>query len=435
MSKKITMLASVGAMLAAAPTGVIGAPRMDAAGNVESMLKEIRQELGRVSDGVRQTAEDALKQANKVGDLNAETKEAADKALNQFNTLSGTMNKLEGKLEALETRNLDLEQAIAEGGRGRGDAALSAGQEVAGSDALKAYVAGGLQGNFSMKPKAAITTAAGSGGGLIWPTEDRTPANMARQRLLIRALLMQATCESDVVHFARQTTRTNAAAPTAEGAAAPESSYGWTKATENVKKIAHVTHISEEAIADSGQLQAAIDGEMRYGLDLEEEQQMLSGDGTGENLNGLVTQATAFSAAAGLPDATRIDRLRLAMLQLTLANYATTGITLNPTDWAAIELLKDTQGRYIFGNPGAASSPVLWGADVVATPAHAAGEWMVGNFLMAATVYDRQAAEILISSEHANNFVEGMKTMKGTKRLAMAVKRSAALVTGDFTFV
>ncbi|MEN9062852.1 phage major capsid protein [Ponticoccus litoralis] len=349
--------------------------------------------------------------------------------------MSGALSKLEGKLEALETRSLDIEQTVAQGDRGRGAPEMSVGREIAESDELKAWVKGGLSGNLILKPSAAITSATGSAGGLIWPTEDRTPTNMPRQRLPIRALLFQATTDSDVVKFARQTLRTNAAAPVAEGAAAPESSYGWTQAETNVRKIAHVTHISDEALEDAGQLQAAIDGEMRYGLDLEEENQILSGDGTGQNLSGLITEATAFAAAAGLPNATRIDRLRLGLLQLALANYAATGITLNPIDWAAIELLKDTQGRYVFGDPNTLKTPMLWGADVVPTLSHSAGEWMAGNFSMAATLYDRKAAEVLISSEHGDNFVEGMKTMKASKRLAMATKRPAALVTGDFIFV
>lgn len=435
MTKMIASAASLAAMMAHAPTAVIGTPRMDAAGNVEKLLGEVKSELERVGSDVRQTAEEALKQANRVGDLNAETKAAADKALAEYNGLSGALSKLEGKLEALETRSLDIEQTVAQGDRGRGAPEMSVGREIAESDELKAWVKGGLSGNLILKPSAAITSATGSAGGLIWPTEDRTPTNMPRQRLPIRALLFQATTDSDVVKFARQTLRTNAAAPVAEGAAAPESSYGWTQAETNVRKIAHVTHISDEALEDAGQLQAAIDGEMRYGLDLEEENQILSGDGTGQNLSGLITEATAFAAAAGLPNATRIDRLRLGLLQLALANYAATGITLNPIDWAAIELLKDTQGRYVFGDPNTLKTPMLWGADVVPTLSHSAGEWMAGNFSMAATLYDRKAAEVLISSEHGDNFVEGMKTMKASKRLAMATKRPAALVTGDFIFV
>ena len=100
------------------------------------------------------------------------------------------------------------------------------------------------------------------------------------------------------------------------------------------------------------------------------------------------------------------------MLQVALNDYAATGITLHQTDWAAIELLKDTSGRYIFGDPNVLSTPRLWGLDAVATASHGLGEWMVGNFAMAATIYDRQDVEVLISSEHGNNFIEGMKSRK-----------------------
>ena len=63
-----------------------------------------------------------------------------------------------------------------------------------------------------------------------------------------------------------------------------------------------------------------------------------------------------------------------------------------------------------------------------------AGEWLVGDLMMAATLYDRSEVEVLISSEHGTNFVEDMLTMKARKRMVQAIKRGAAMVTGDFTF-
>lgn len=436
MKRAMMPAVSLAAMTLAAPAAVLGSPRMEAgAGNIEKLMGEVKSELERIGSDVRKTAEEALQQAKKTGELTAETKEKADQGLKNFHELSGALNKLEGKLEALETRNLDLEQAMAGDGRGRAGGAQSVGQELAADEALKAWVQNGAQSSITLRPQNAITSVDGSAGGLIWPTEERgAPVAIPQRRLALRALLTQATTESDVVKYAKQVLRTNNAAPTAEGGTMPESSYGWDQAEANVRKISHITHISDEALADAGQLQSAIDSELRYGLDLEEEEQILSGDGTGQNLQGMLTVATAFSAAAGLPNATRIDRLRLGLLQVALANYAANGITLHPIDWAGIELLKDTTGRYIFGNPNELRTPMLWGLDVVPTLSHSAGEWMVGNFAMASTLYDRQQNEILISSEHGTNFVEGMNTMRGTKRLALAHKRPAALVTGNFTF-
>lgn len=434
MKRMFMPAVSLLALSAAQPAAVIGAPRMDA-GNTAQLLAEVKTELARVGDQVKQTAEAALAETKKHGEMNQELKNQSDKLLTDFHGLSSAQNKLEGIMEGLESRTLEVEQMIASGGGGGKTERVTAGMEIANDERLKAYVEGGAQGSITLRPKNAITSADASGGGLIWADRETDPVGMPRRQLVIRNLMNVTTTESDVIRYTKQTLRTNAAAMVAEEGTMPESAYGWTKAETNVRKIAHITHASDEALADSGQLSGLIDGEMRYGLDLEEENQIVAGDGTGENLTGLLTDATAFSAAAGLPDATRIDRLRLGLLQVALANYAANGITIHPTDWAAIELLKDTTGRYIFGDPNTLKTPMLWGLDAVPTLSLSVGEWMVGNFFMAATLYDRQDTEILISSEHGTNFVEGMKTVRGTKRLAQANKRPAALVTGDFTFV
>jgi len=89
----------------------------------------------------------------------------------------------------------------------------------------------------------------------------------------------------------------------------------------------------------------------------------------------------------------------------------------------------------VFGNPGSPNGPALWGKPVVESNSMTVGEWLVGDFPMAATYYDRQETEITVSSEHASNFIEDMLTMKGRRRAALANKRALAMVTGDFTFV
>ena len=401
---------------------------------IEVLLKETKAELERVGSEVKTVAENALKESAKAGELSAETKSTADKALAEFHGMTKTVANLQGKIEAMETANLDLAQIVADHG-GRADQVQTLGQAMAGDEGLQNFAKLGANGSHTLKVENAITSASGSGGDLIAPDRENAVVALARRRLTIRQLLSTGTTVSNLVEYARQTTRTNNAGTVAENTARGESAYAWEKADAAVRTVSHVTHISKPALDDAGQLQALVDGEMRYGLDLEEENQILAGDGLGENLSGLITNATAFSAAAGLPDATRIDRLRLGLLQVALTDYSADGIVLNPTDWAGIELLKDTTGHYIYGNPHAASTPMLWGLDVVATQSVGVGEWLTGAFFMAATLYDRQVTEVLISSEHSDNFVKGMLTMRAEKRVALAVKRAAALVTGDFTFV
>ncbi|MBY6121820.1 phage major capsid protein [Mameliella alba] len=419
------------AMIASAPAGVLGNPRADA-GNVAQLLKDVRAEVGGLRDDVMKKAEAAVKQAEKGEALSTELKAQIDEIMPKFNEATKAQAKLEGQLEALEARTLDVEQLAASGGRG-GQAVPSAGVELGESDDLKAYIEGGLSGSLTFKPQAAITT--GDTSGAAWSERETQPVNMPRRRLLIRSLLDVVPVGSNSREYLKQTLRTDNTGMVAEGGTAAASDYGWTKADAVVRKISHVVHLSDEALADIASLQATVDGELRYGLDLKEETQILAGDGTGQNLSGLITEATAFSAAAGLPDTNRLERLRLAMLQVVLNDYAADAMVLNPTDWAAIELTKDADGRFIIGNADSPAGPSLWRLPVVESNSMTAGSWLVGAMFMAATLYDRQENEILISSEHGTNFVDGMKTMKGSKRVALAVKRAASLVTGDFTFV
>lgn len=435
--KKLMMPAiCLAAHASACPASVLVMPQNDA-GDTEEMLKKVNQKLDALNGEVKQTAEDALKQAKDAGTVSAEVKQKADKLLNEQTNLTKQVEKITNALEGIPEQMLELSQKVAEGGGSAPGGVMSLGRAVvAEEEQIKAFVANGCGGTLSINVTNAITTAAGSGGGLIFPQEERDPVRMPKRRLLVRELLSQGKTGTNLVPYRKQEVRTNAAAPVAEGGTYAASTYGWGKGEAPVRKIGHVTNVSEEAVADADLLQTEIDTEMRYGLDLEEEKQVLAGPGTGESLSGLLTEAPAFVAATGLPNATRIDRLRLAFLQIALEDYIGSGVVLSPIDWAAIELQKvgGTDGRYVFGNPHAVTTPSLWGKDVVETASMSQGEWLAGDFATAATFYDRQETEVLISSEHGTNFVEDMLTMKARKRVALAIKRGLAMVQGDFTF-
>jgi HK97 family phage major capsid protein len=182
-------------------------------------------------------------------------------------------------------------------------------------------------------------------------------------------------------------------------------------------------------------LVAEVDAEMRYGLGLVEEAQLLSGSGVGQNLLGIIPQATAYVAPITIATPTRIDMLRLGMLQAALALYPADGIVINEGDWAGIELTKTTEGSYLFSNPQGSVGQRLWGLPVVATPAMALDAFLVGNFAIGATVYDRMGVEVLISTENVDDFEKNLATMRAEERIALAVKRPASFIVGDFGLV
>lgn len=437
MNKALMPAVCLAALMGVRPDAVLGQVHFEAAIDPEKLMVEVNQKLDKLNGEVKQTAEKALAEAKRAGEVSNETKASADKLLTAQNTLAETAKTMQAQLEGLDTKSLEMSQAIATGGQNSQTAHMTMGQAVLdeGAEGIQNFLANGAKGNLRIGVSNAITTADGSGGGLIYHEEERSPVNMPQRRLRILGLISQGRTGSDMVSYRKQTLRTDATASIAESGTYPESAFGWSKAQALVKKIGAVTNITEETMADADQLQSEIDIELRYGLDLEKEKQVLAGDGLGENLHGLIPNATAFVAAAGLPNATRIDRLRLAILQVVLADYIPTAFVLNPTDWASIDLLKDANARFVFGNPGAQSTPTLWGKAVVESNSQSVGDWLTGDLQMAATLYDRSEAEVLISSEHDTNFVEDMLTMKARQRLALAVKRPAAMVKGDFTFV
>ena len=208
------------------------------------------------------------------------------------------------------------------------------------------------------------------------------------------------------------------AAPVAETALKPQSDLSFEMKTANVRTIAHWFKASKQVLDDVPQLQSYIDGRARYGLLYVEEQQLLAGDGTGQNLLGLIPQATAFNEALlGVGD-TKIDVIRRAILQVRVAEYRASGIVMSPGDWADIELVKDDSGRYIWSNPTVNNGQNLWGLPVVDTNSMPSGEFMVGAFNIAATVFDRETANVEVSTENEDDFVKNMVTIRAEERLA-----------------
>ena len=371
---------------------------------------------------VRKIAEGAEKEAKSAGAVSAETKENADKALVALNTIG----EIKSRVEELEQK--------ADRPVGRGSLDMDSwGKQLAEHDDIKALAK--KERSAARIELKAITTATGSAGGLIWRQREMEPIQMpTRPDIVVRDLLTVVPITTGTVEYAKQTVRQNNAAPVAEAAQKPYSNYGWDRATAVVKTIAHLAKLTRQAIDDAPRLQAEVDSEMRYGLALAEDAQLLNGDGTGENLLGLMPQATAYAAPAGvtIPNATRIDKLRLALLQASLGLYPADAIVTSETDWAVIELTKDAAGGYIFANPLAMAGPLLWGKRVVPTNSMAIGSFLAGAFKMAATLYDRLAVEVLISSENADDFEKNLLTMRAEERLGLAVKRPGALIKGTY---
>ena len=384
----------------------------------ETIIKELK----RIGDQVKDVGEQALSEAKKAGDMSAKTKETVDELLVK-----------QGELQA-ELKEVQQKQARLPGG-GDAGGAKSVGEQLTESKEYAAYLeqSAGQKGSRFTMPVKAITSLANSAGAGVAPDRLAGVQTLPQRRLTVRDLITPGRTGSNLVQYLRETGFTNNAATTAEGTRKPQSDLTIDLKQAPVVKIPHFIKASTEILSDFPQLQSLIDAKLRYGLALVEEAQLLKGSGVGNNLNGIYTQATAYAAPIVIAGATRIDVLRLALLQAELAEYPSTGIVLNPIDWAAIELQKDDNGGYIFANPQSMSLSALWGRPVVPTQAMTLDQFLVGAFQLGAQVFDREQAQVTVATENEDDFVNNLVTILAEERLALAVYRPEAFIKGDIT--
>jgi len=284
--------------------------------------------------------------------------------------------------------------------------------------------------NVPMHRKA-ITNSGSTGAALNYPAQTVAPiVRPLQRRLTIRDLIAPGRTDSAAIFFPKESGFTNSANVVSEGSLKPESNLTFDPATEAVVTIAHWLRISKQMAADVPALVSYINGRLTYGLKLVEENQLLNGSGTGGNIEGIYTGATPYANLTSLPNETDIDKIRLAILQAELAYAEVNGIVLHPTNWALMELTKDTTGQYIFARPQDSATPRLWNRDVVATPAMSQGRFLVGDFAQHAQIFDREDASVAISAEDRDNFVRNMLTILVEERLALALYRAEAFIKG-----
>lgn len=389
----------------------------------EQLAAEFKAAQDAAIEKVKAIAEDALGRVKAGEALTEKVKGDADQALVQMNELAGQVT--------------ELAQKLARSDGGDGSATKSLGEQFVESEGFKSWADGRpRQGKADLAVKATITTSTTNAPGSVGAATERTRlpgmVELPRQRLVVRDLISQGRIDNAAIEYIREVGFTNNAAPVAETVKKPESDIQMELISTSAKVIAHWMKVSKQALSDVSQLRSHIDNRLLWGLAFKEEQQLLHGDGTGQNLLGIVPQASAYAVPAGIPTEglTVIDTLRIAQLQAALALYPATGHVLNPIDWAVIELTKDEIGRHIIGQPQGDAPASLWRLPVVETPAMTQGKFLTGAFQMGAEVFDLWDSRVEAGFEN-DDFTRNLLTLLAEERIALAVYRPEAFIYGD----
>jgi len=228
----------------------------------------------------------------------------------------------------------------------------------------------------------------------------------------------------------------------AEGATKPEAQMFFEERTANVQVIANFMKMTRQLDADMPGLRQGVDSDLIYGVLRKEDIALLYATGAGSQISGILTDPDiqAYKWSAGAHGDTKTDAIRRSRTLLELADFEASGVVIHPTVWEGIELEKSTTNEYIWVDSQAsmgglnpyAAGQALWRMPLVVTRAIKADTWLAGDFARAATIYDREQANVRFADQNEADFINNLVTVLAEERLGLAVRRPEAFVAGTF---
>jgi len=323
----------------------------------------------------------------------------------------------------------------------------SFGKSVIASKAYKAYTESGaknIQSTIPFEVKANLTTTG-------YPPESlRQPGILEtalRDPNAVINLFDQINTDQNAFVYLEETSFSDNAAEAAEAAAVPEATLGFTERTATISKLGINIPVTDELMADVSGLEGYLNSRLQTMVRLRLDGQLLNGDGSSPNLEGLLDAGKAsvgetnFTAYTG--GLSRIGAIYNAITDIRVSAFTEPdAVVMHPNDWAQIVLQLDadfegtdsagyTAKAPVFTQAGGYASGVaaqLWGLKVVPTTACPEGTILVGKFGggEAAHVVMRQGMDIAVSDSHGENFTKNIMVIRATMRVGFPVYRQAA---------
>lgn len=385
--------------------------------NLKEKLEKLRKEAEGLLAKVEAGDAEALKRASALADEIDETEKALKEA------------------EAFQAKVKSIGALHGADGDGDDAPAKSLGEFAAKGIRERGVKSGGRfsenLGTFSKAAASPMVTPSGVSAALA-DVQERLYEG-PRRRLVIADLLGQeTTSRSAVTYFVESDTVNGAVATVAEGAEKPLVSFGDpTPVTESVRKIAAVMKESDEMIDDLPWLASAIDNRGIYLVQLFEEDQLLNGNGSGTNLNGILNRTGILTGQTATGEPNVADAIFRAMTDISTSSpFTADGIVINPADYQTLRLAKDSNNQYYgggffsgqYGNGGVMEQPPIWGLRTVVTPAIEAGTVLVGAFQQGGSVIRRKGLTVEIANQNEDDFINNRIAIRIEERLALAIR-------------
>jgi HK97 family phage major capsid protein len=223
-----------------------------------------------------------------------------------------------------------------------------------------------------------------SGGTVALSQLEAGVARIARRMPFLRQLVNTAGTTSKYITYLQSNGQEGGAGMTAEGAEKTQADFNLVETSVEVKKITSWIKVSKEMIADLPFMRNEINNELMELVELKLDEQVLSGNGSGNNLTGILQNAVAWSAggfALSIASPNEYDVLRVAISQIQGTEFNPNYIVLHPEDVAKMELNKTTTGEYTYAMHYSADGVVrVKSIPVVENTGITAGTFLVGDF-------------------------------------------------------
>lgn len=293
--------------------------------------------------------------------------------------------------------------------------------QTAGLD-VKSAIAHGYEVECKANTDTNVEGAPSAGYTPYLTQTDTEPARPYQRPLVVADLFSTGAITGTVLQYPVFDELEGNAKMVEETGAAPQ--VHWKDPTwkqDKIGKVASFFGISEDMMDDLSWVIGEINDAAQYDLKLQEETQLLSGNGSENNLTGLFNREIQTMNKDELSDA---DRLSKAALQITTTtNFQADAYVMNPLDFWKLTIAKDANGNYLNLTDGAK----LWNIPTVATAAITEGTALVGAF-KSAKVLRKGGLVVKMTDSDTDDFLHFKQKCRVSERLGLQVKYPKAFV-------
>lgn len=371
-----------------------------------------------------------------LDNIKSQVKSALDKANEAAANGDKYGNELKSQIKSLNDEVKDLHAAQAElsqkGQQLTFEEPKSFGQLIVdGLDLSQKSTGHILEGKAAASPVLGVSHDGLTGTGAILPSRVPGVVSDPLERLTVVDLLTRIPTGSNAIEYVQEVNTTLNAAETAEGSQKPESQFDFMLKQIHIATVAHFTRVSKQFRDDAPALMALINNRMLFGVRQKLNNQIIAGDGSMPNINGLIGVAANHTAFTPTASEQQFDGLRRMKGAIEDSEHMATAILMNPADITAMDLLKDGNDNYLASNPRTGANAMAWGLPVVPSKAVAVGKAMVGDFANAMTLWDREQVGVEVFEQDGDNVTKNLLTIRAEGRFQITAEHPKAIVYGD----